>query len=75
MREGAGPCHGLYGLHRNRSHADLAGKARHWAPPALDGAHEDGEAEAGEWSAAQAGVPVTHTTPKRFDSAKHLGEG
>lgn len=75
MRRGPSPRHGLHGLHRNRSHADLAGEARHWPAPALDGTHEDGEAEAGERSAAQAWVSVPHTTSKRFGSAKHPGEG
>lgn len=71
----ASPHHGLHSLHGNHGHADPAGEAKCWPPPALDGAHQDGEAEAGEWSAAQAGDPVPYTAPKRFHTTQHPGEG
>ena len=63
VRGRAGPHHGLHGLHGHRRHADPAGQAQHRPPAALDGAHEDGEAEAGERSAAQDGAPVPYTAP------------
>lgn len=76
MRGGrAGPHHGLHGVHGIHSHADAAGEAKRGPPPALDGARQDGEAEAGERSAAQAGAPVPDTAPKGLHVTQHPGEG
>lgn len=75
MRGRARPHHGLHGLHGDRGHADPAGEAKRRPPPALDGAHQDGAAEAGEWSAAQAGAPVPYSAPQRLHVTHHPGEG